>query len=226
MPFKDHNSSGKTPFITLIIILVNIVVFLYQFSLNEDGLNNFIQSYTIVPSTINFAHIPSLLPFITSMFLHAGLLHLASNMIFLWVFGDNIEAAMGKLKFITFFVIGGVLASLGQYYFIRESSIPLVGASGAIAAVLGAYFVLYPKSRVDVIVPIFFIPTIIAVPAAFILVYWFIIQFISGLLSVTGQTSSLGGVAFIAHVAGFISGMLLIRFFVSKSHVANNTQIG
>jgi len=226
MPFKDHNSSGKTPFITLVIILVNIVVFLYQFSLTEDGLNNFVQSFAIVPSTINFADISSLLPFITSMFLHAGWLHLASNMIFLWVFGDNIEAALGKLKFIVFFMGGGILASLGQYYFIQESSIPLVGASGAIAAVLGAYFVLYPKARVDVIVPIFFIPTIITVPASFILIYWFIIQFISGLLSVTSQASALGGVAFIAHVAGFVSGALLIRFFVSKSHVANNTQIG
>ena len=226
MPFKDHNSSGKTPFITLVIILINILVFLYQFSLTENGLNNFIQSFAIVPSAINFADIPSLLPFITSLFLHVGLLHLASNMIFLWVFGDNIEAALGKLKFIAFFMVGGILASLGQYYFIQESSIPLIGASGAIAAVLGAYFVLYPKARVDVIVPIFFIPTIITVPASFILVYWFIIQFISGLLSVTSQTSALGGVAFIAHVVGFVGGMLLIRFFVSKIHVANNTQIG
>jgi len=215
MPIRDHNPSGKFPAVVIILIILNVLVFLFELSLSEKGLGRFINTYALVPSTVNFSQISTLSPFITSMFLHGSILHIGSNMLFLWVFGDNIEAAVGRVKFIFFYLVGGILAAAGQFVFMPISPIPLLGASGAIAAVLGAYLVLYPRARVDMIVPIFFFPAIIPVPASFMLIYWFIIQVFSGAASIVGQ-SSLGGIAFIAHAIGFIAGFILIRLFKHK----------
>lgn len=211
MPIRDHNPSGKFPLITVSLITLNVLIFLYQLSLSEAQLNNFLFTYAIVPAQINFSDISTLTPFVTSMFLHGGLIHIASNMLFLWVFGDNVEAALGKIKFLLFYLIGGVAGSLLQLVIIAGSTIPMLGASGAIAAVLGAYVVLYPRARVDVILPIFFIPIVMAVPAGFMIIYWFATQLFSGAASIVSQTASFGGVAFFAHIGGFAAGFIMIQ---------------
>jgi membrane associated rhomboid family serine protease len=216
MPFRDHNRSGEFPLITILIILANTAVFVYELTLSGMQLNRFISTYALVPANVSLSNFHSLLPFLTSMFVHAGFLHIFSNMLFLWVFGDNIEAALGKIKYIFFYLLGGILATAIQYLFIKGSLVPLLGASGAIASVLGAYLILFPRARVDVIIPIFYFPFIFAVPAYLMLIYWFIIQVFSSAVSLV-ETSSVGGVAFVAHIAGFLAGIILIKLLVRKS---------
>src|SRR3972149_10561459 len=155
MPIRDHNPSNKFPIVTVAIIAINIFVFLQE--ITSPDIEAFIKTYGLVRANLVFSDPSTLTNFITAMFLHGGVLHIASNMLFLWVFGDNIEASLGKVKFILFYLVGGAAASLIQLPF-TPSDIPLVGASGAIAAVLGGYLVLYPSARIDVIVPIFFLP--------------------------------------------------------------------
>ena len=213
MPIRDHNPSNKFPIVTVAIIAINIFVFLQE--ITSPDIEAFIRTYGLVRANLVFSDQSTLTNFITGMFLHGGVLHIASNMLFLWVFGDNIEAALGKIKFSLFYLVGGIVASLVQLPFTPES-VPLVGASGAIAAVLGGYLVLYPSARIDVIVPIFFLPTIITVPASFMLIYWFVIQILSGAISLGIQTESVGGIAFFAHVGGFLAGVLLINLLRPK----------
>jgi len=208
MPIRDHNPSNKFPIVTFGIIVVNVLIFIQEIA--SPNIEVFIRTYGLVRTNISLSDISTLTNFITAMFLHGGVLHIASNMLFLWVFGDNIEAALGKIKFLLFYLVGGVVASLVQLPF-TPADVPLVGASGAIAAVLGGYLVLYPKAQIDVLIPIFFIPTIITVPASFMLIYWFIIQILSGAISLGIQTESVGGVAFFAHAGGFLAGVLLIN---------------
>lgn len=218
MPIRDHNPSGTLPFLTILIIALNIIVFLFQyFILNFSQANAFTGQYALIPSLVNFSDPISLYPFITSMFLHAGLLHLASNMLFLWVFGDNIEAKLGRFKFLLFYLLGGILASFAQFLMMPSSDIPTIGASGAIAAVLGAYLILFPKAKVDVLIPIFVIPTIVAVPAGFMLLYWFVTQILSGLT----LSSEEGGIAFFAHSGGFLAGVVLIKVLLPQRNLAN-----
>lgn len=221
MPIRDHNPSGKLPLVTILIALINSAVFLFELSLTKPQLEAFIENYALIPTLIDPSNPITLKPFVTSMFLHGSPIHIVSNMLFLWVFGDNIEAVLGKFKYIVFYFTGGILATIGQFIFIQNSETPMLGASGAIAAVLGAYFVLYPQARIEVLVPIFFIPAIIVVPASFMLAYWFVTQLLSGIYSLTTPAYSLGGIAFIAHAAGFVSGALLIRIFLFKKHIAN-----
>src|SRR5690606_11903848 len=150
-----------------------------------------------------------------SMFMHAGLAHLLGNMLYLWIFGDNVEDSMGGLKYLSFYLIGGVVASLTHILTNPNSQLPTVGASGAIAAVLGAYLILYPQSRVLTIIPFGFFIRMTMVPAIVLLGFWFVLQFFSGLLSV-GATEDVGGVAFWAHVGGFVAGVVLARLFAGS----------
>jgi membrane associated rhomboid family serine protease len=211
-PIRDTKTSKKFPFVNLCLIGINIYFFIQE--LLAPNINSFIAHYGLIPANINFTNTQTLTPFVTGLFIHAGFLHILSNMWFLWIFGDNVEAAIGHIKYLGFYLFCGIAASFAQYIFMPGATLPLIGASGAIAGVLGAYLRYFPKNKIDTLVPVFGLPIIIAVPASFMLIYWFIIQAFSGVAGVTTAAIALGGVAYIAHIGGFLSGFLLSPFFV------------
>src|SRR6185295_4430822 len=200
LPLRDVIPSRTTPYITITIIVLNALVWLAEISIDASGnLPLFLQLYGVVPA--DFA--PATL--ITSMFLHGGWMHVIGNMWYLWIFGDNVEDRLGHGRFIVFYLLCGMLAALGQIALDPLSTLPMVGASGAIAGVMGAYFVLYPRSRVLTLVALLFFWEIIELPAIMLLGFWFVMQlFSAGAIAVTAGTG--GGVAVAAHVAGFASG--------------------
>jgi membrane associated rhomboid family serine protease len=207
IPLRDVIPSRTTPLVTIGLIVVNAVVFLYQFSLGESG-QLFVETYGLVPAEFSWVSV------FTSMFMHGGLLHFGSNMLFLWIFGDNVEDRMGHGRFVVFYLICGVAAALAQTLTDPSSPIPMVGASGAIAGVMGAYFVLYPRSRILTLVPIFFFIQLIEVPAILFLGLWFLMQFLQGVGSIAQATGEPGGgVAFWAHIAGFAAGLVTVHVF-------------
>ncbi|MDP6924264.1 MAG: rhomboid family intramembrane serine protease [Candidatus Scalindua sp.] len=213
IPIRDRNSSGTFPYVTIGIIIINVFIFLYELSLGSD-LTIFVYQYGVVP--VKATHyfqapdstlIDTFFPFLSSTFLHAGFIHLIGNMWFLWIFGDNIEDRLGHIKYLCFYILCGAIASSVHVFFNSESQIPCIGASGAIAAVLGAYMVTFPRARVTTIIPIFIFIQIIELPAVIVLGFWILIQFFSGTASSTASAS--GGVAWWAHVGGFVSGIIL-----------------
>jgi membrane associated rhomboid family serine protease len=218
IPLKDDNPTRRRPVITLALILLNVLVMLYQFTLSERGEAIFIHQFGMVPTwlfgdgSISFpAHwLARETTLVTYMFLHGGLMHLGFNMWFLWIFGNNIEDALGPLRFVAFYLIGGVAASLCQLVMDLDSKVPVVGASGAIAAILGAYLVLYPRKNVSVLIWILIFIRVIKVPAAVVLSIWFLLQVLWTYLS-SGTDG--GGVAWMAHIGGFVFGMFVIRLF-------------
>jgi membrane associated rhomboid family serine protease len=196
------------PIVTALIIAVNIFVFYLQ-TMSADQ-TKFILRYALTPSDVNLTDPRTLTPFITSMFLHGGFFHILSNMWFLWVFGDNIEAHLGRLKYIMLFFISGVAGSIAQYMVVSQSSIPMLGASGAVSGILGSYVVLFPGSRIKTVMVLFFYITIIEIPALIYIFYWFIIQLFQGFLSLP-LVFQTGGVAFFAHIAGFLTGFYMTK---------------
>lgn len=210
-PIRDTQTYGKFPIVNLALIVANIYVFFKE--LTVPNIESFISLYALIPQNIDFSKTETLLPFATSLFLHAGFLHILSNMWFLWVFGDNVEAAMGHLQYLVFYIFCGVAASLAQYLFIPNAALPMIGASGAIAGVLGAYLRFFPHHSIDTIVPVFGLPVIVAIPAGFMLIYWFITQAFNGVASILIATVSVGGIAYIAHAGGFTAGLIFSRFF-------------
>jgi rhomboid family protein len=209
IPLRDVIPSRTTPYVTTALVAANILVFLYEFSLGP-AVNAFMFTYGLVPSQF------SVLTMFTSMFLHGGFLHVGGNMLYLWIFGDNVEDRMGHGRFLVFYLLCGVAAAVGQTLTGPSSTVPMVGASGAVAGVMGAYFVLYPHSRIVTLLPIFIFIQIIEVPAIFFLGVWFLMQFLSGVGSITGPAAgqTVGGIAFWAHVSGFAAG--LVGVFVFK----------
>jgi membrane associated rhomboid family serine protease len=204
-PIRDHNPSGNTPFVTYTLIAANIAIFLaYWFGLqSENALNEFYYQWGIVPQFVTSGYnLPTL---ITHMFLHGGWMHLAGNMLFLWIFGDNLEDLMGPVKFLLFYVAAGLAAAGLQIMADPSSQIPMVGASGAIAGVLGGYLLLFPRARVDVLIILVIIFKVFPVPAWMMLGLWFGIQVFSGVTT----PSDGGGVAYWAHAGGFVAGLLL-----------------
>jgi len=211
---------------TWLIILVNALVFAYELTLPPQSLRAFFFLFGMVPA--RYLHPESLslmghpfhefLPFLTSMFLHGGWMHVIGNMWFLYLFGDNVEDRMGHLRFLIFYLIGGLFAGVVHCWTNAHSNLPTIGASGAVAGVMGAYLVLYPRSRIITLIPIFFYPLFIEIPAILYLFFWFLTQLFSGGLAlVSGQ--SFGGIAWWAHAGGFLAGILLQFFFVrSKGH--------
>jgi len=193
---------------TIALIVANALVFLYQLTLGERG-NDFILYFGLVPAAFSWVAV------LTSMFLHGGLLHFGANMLYLWIFGDNVEDRMGHGRFLAFYVLCGVAAALAQTAMVPDSIIPMVGASGAIAGVMGAYLVLYPRSRIVTLLPIFFFIQLVEVPAIFFLGIWFLLQFVSGVGSIASATGGepAGGVAFWAHIAGFVAGVSGVLVF-------------
>ena len=204
IPLRDVIPSRTTPYITITIILLNAMAWLFEISLPPDVLQLFLTVYGVVPAAFH----PVTL--ITSMFLHGGWMHVIGNMWYLWIFGDNVEDRLGHGRFIFFYLLCGIIAASGQILMDPESTLPTIGASGAIAGVMGAYFVLYPRSRVLTLIPLFFWWEIIELPALVLLGFWFLMQlFSAGAIAVTAHTSG-GGVAFMAHVAGFVAGMIVV----------------
>ena len=191
---------------TVTLIFLNAIVFLYELSLGSS-LNQFIFSYGLVPAEFSW------LTVFSSMFLHGGLLHVGGNMLYLWIFGDNVEDRVGHGRFVAFYLLCGIAAALAQTYTNGGSTVPMVGASGAVAGVMGAYFVLYPRSRIVTLVPIVIFIQIIEIPAIFFLGIWFLMQFVSGVGSLATAGQSIGGIAFWAHVAGFAAGAAGILVF-------------
>jgi membrane associated rhomboid family serine protease len=202
IPLRDVIPSRTTPVVTIAIIVVNALVFLREFSLGPEA-NEFIIAYGLIPAAFSWATL------LTSMFVHGGFLHFAGNMLYLWIFGDNVEDRMGHGRFLTFYLLCGTAAALAQTIMSPDSVVPMVGASGAIAGVMGAYFVMYPHSRIVTLVPIFLFIQLIEIPAIFFLGIWFLMQFLSGVGSIATAAGRqpAGGVAFWAHVAGFVAGV-------------------
>ena len=207
IPLRDVIPSRTWPGVTVALVVLNLLVYMREFGLSDKEFETFIRTFGLVPATFNWGDVFS------SMFVHGGLMHLVGNMLYLWIFGDNVEDRMGHARFLAFYLLCGVAAALAQTFVSADSIVPMVGASGAVAGVMGAYFVLYPKSRVLTLFP--FPLTLIEIPAVYLLGLWFVMQFVNGLGSlaprVEGQLA--GGVAFWAHIAGFAAGVLLIFLF-------------
>ena len=216
IPIRDQIPTRRVPFVNYILIAANIFVFILQYlaGANQDAL---IYQFALIPAAftgdISLGNISDIF---TSMFMHAGLAHLGGNMLYLWIFGDNVEDSMGHGRFLLFYLIGGLVASLAHIFTNPASQIPTVGASGAIAAVLGAYLVLYPNSRVLTIIPLGFFLRMTMIPAAIVLGLWFVLQLFSGVISMGGP--DVGGVAFWAHIGGFVAGVILAKIFAKKRY--------
>jgi rhomboid family protein len=202
IPLRDVIPSRTTPYITVTIIILNALAWLFEVSLDPETLNRFLTAYGVVPA---YFHAPTL---VTSMFLHGSWMHIIGNMWYLWIFGDNVEDRLGHGRFIVFYLLCGIAAALGQVFMDPSSTLPTIGASGAIAGVMGGYFVLYPHSRVLTLVPWIIIWEVIELPAFVLLGFWFLMQlFSAGTIAVTASSHGSGGVAFAAHVAGFLVGV-------------------
>ena len=223
IPIRDTIPSKNPPIGTWILIAVNSVVFIFELMLPDSTLEAFLYYFGIVPARYSHPEwaasvgfpLDDYWPFITSMFLHGGWLHIIGNMWTLWIFGDNVEDRMGTARFVVFYLLCGMAAGVVHFLTNANSTLPTVGASGAIAGVLGAYFLLFPYSRIIVLLPIFFIPLFFELPAITYLGIWILSQVFSGTLSL-GLPEDVGGVAFWAHVGGFIAGMMLLGLFIKR----------
>lgn len=215
IPLKDDNPTYSFPFITILIIITNVVVFFYQFILGPEGEEAFVLRTAAIPYEIThlvdlqpISILPIPLTLFTAMFIHGGFLHLGGNMLYLWIFGDNIEDRLGHFRFIIFYFTTGLIASLTHIVLYPNSTIPMIGASGAIAGVLGAYFLLYPLAHVRTLIFFFFFVQVVSIPALIFLGLWFIYQIIS-----SGAGS---GIAWYAHIGGFVAGVVLVKVFERK----------
>ncbi len=220
IPIRDDAPRTTTPFLTYFLIALNVVIFLFEVALAPGARAEFVYQFGVVPETVLDAVTGTpggsltgaAVSMLTSMFLHASWLHLIANMWALWIFGDNIEDHVGPFRYLALYLASGVAASLLHVAFNQGSQVPTVGASGAIAGVMGAYFLLFPSARVLTIMPFVFV--FVWLPAWIVLGYWFVAQFLSGAATAITRTSSTGGgVAFWAHVGGFIAGVTLIKLF-------------
>jgi membrane associated rhomboid family serine protease len=213
IPLRSTERIYSTAVVTISLIVLNVLIFLYQATLNPYDLNTFVTQFGIVPDQMRGL---GLLSLFTSMFLHGGWMHLIGNMLFLWVFGRNVEDLIGGPKFLAFYILCGLGAGVVHVIVNAYSRVPTIGASGAIAGVMGAYLIKFPRSRIIVLFPIIIFFTTAEIPAAFVLLYWFAIQFFSGVGSLASQDYSGGGVAYFAHIGGFLLGMLFIRMFPAR----------
>ncbi len=223
IPLRDANPSDRFPFVTIGLIVLCTLVYLYEASLGR-GLSAFFADFALVPGQVSYGLqsgeagvAGTIQPFFTSMFLHGGWLHLIGNMWFLWIFGDNVEDRLGPGRFLLFYLFAGLGAGLAHYLIEPSSALPTVGASGAIAGVLAGYLVLFPRARITALVPLGFFLKLMDLPAWVLIGLWFVIQIGSGLLSLGWSE---GGVAWWAHVGGFVVGAVLVRFFVPRRVMA------
>jgi len=212
-PLYDISKRKRIPFVTVAFIALCGLAFAIQ--LAQPDLTSFLYKYALVPQNINFTDISTLYPFVTAIFLHGGLMHIASNMWFLWVFGDNVEEEF-KLWYLPFILLGGVVGNLIQYFTMHEASIPILGASGAVAAVLGAYIAMFPFNRIKTLLILFIFISFIDVPAWLMLGWWFVSQLFNGVASIT-QSASTSDVAWFAHLGGFAFGYLVARLLRKRN---------
>ncbi|MDP6459273.1 MAG: rhomboid family intramembrane serine protease [Candidatus Hydrothermarchaeota archaeon] len=211
-PIKDDNPTKSKPIVTYLLIFLNIAVFAYEVLLGlQNQLDGFIYTYALIPRDILSG--TGLYTLLTSMFMHSGVMHIFSNMLYLWIFGDNIEDILGSRRFLGFYLLSGLAASAMQIYVNPSSTIPNLGASGAIAGVLGAYLVTFPRARVHCVVIFGFFIRWVALPAVFVLFFWFVLQLFSGIGSLAYMADDQGGVAYFAHIGGFIAGVVLVKVF-------------
>ncbi len=215
IPLRDLNPRLTTPYVTVLIIVANVAVFFYQLTLGPQAAQEMVYTFGMIPARIPMVFggqevtlFQALSPLLSSIFLHGGWFHLIGNMWFLWVFGDNIEDHFGHFSYLLFYLVCGVGAGVAHSLANLNSTVPAVGASGAISGVMGAYIVLFPGARVVTLVPLVFLFFTVQLPAVVILGYWFLIQFLSGVGSLGSQAS--GGVAFWAHIGGFVLGVVLV----------------
>ena len=210
IPLRSTERVYSRTTVTISLIAINLVIFLFQAAMDPYTLDRFVTEWGIVPDQLR------LITLLTSMFLHGGWMHVLGNMLFLWVFGRGVEDLIGGPKFLAFYLLCGLIAAVGQVIVNPYSRVPTIGASGAIAGVMGAYLLKFPKSRIVTLVPIFVFITTIEVPAALLLVYWLVVQFFSGIGSLARTDYTGGGVAWFAHIGGFLGGMLLIKIFPAR----------
>jgi membrane associated rhomboid family serine protease len=206
IPLRDVIPSRTTPWVNFSLIALNVVVFVYELTLRDRALRVFFDQHGLVPAYFSWTTA------VTAMFLHSGWLHIGGNMLSLWIFGDNVEDRMGHVRYLVFYVLAGLAANLAQTWANPNSPLPLVGASGAIAGVMGAYLVLFPRSRILVLIPIIIFFEIVEIPAVFYLGFWFFVQVLGGVGSLAGPGAT-GGVAFWAHAGGFLTGIASVWVF-------------
>jgi len=223
IPFKDSIPSRHFPFMTVTLIIANIAAFGYELSLPWEVLDDLIGTFGVVPAKLQLVgHNPVGVigemagSLVTSTLLHAGLIHLLGNMWYLWIFGDKVEDRMGPIRFLLFYLSCGIVAGVTHIAFNLTSPTPTIGASGAVAGILGAYLVSYPFARILTLLPFFIIWPVVELPAILILGFWFIVQLFNGTAVVTSTSNMVGGVAWWAHIGGFISGILFLRVFATR----------
>ena len=204
IPLRDTQPSYTFPFVTVAIIALNVLAFLYEFTMDPYEFNFFIAHHGVIPARLQWVDV------LTSIFLHGGWLHLIGNMWFLWIYGDNVEDILGHAQYLAFYLLCGLAATMVHVVFNADSSAPTIGASGAIAGVMGAYVVKFPHSKITTLVLVVVFITTMEIPAYLILLYWFVIQFFSGVGSMGHSHLSQGGVAWFAHIGGFLAGVALI----------------
>jgi membrane associated rhomboid family serine protease len=217
IPLRDDNPSSTLPIMTVAFIVACVLVFFWQIGLNERAMQAAVYAYGVTPATLfgdaqlpsGVYRIPPWVTVFTSMFLHGGWMHLIGNMLYLWIFGNNIEDALGHARFVVFYLLCGIAAVAAQAFLNPGSTVPMIGASGAISGVLGAYLLLYPHARVLVLIPLGIFTRMLHLPAVFVLGFWFALQ----LINTAFASGDGGGVAFAAHVGGFVAGMVLIPIF-------------
>ncbi len=214
-PLRDTVRSRTFPLVNYGLIAANVLVFIFQSSLSPRALEQFMGFFALTPANLSLAAPWTWLTLFSSMFMHGSWFHLISNMWMLYIFGDNVEDRMGSGRFLVFYLLAGLAAAFAQVAVMPDSQIPTVGASGAIAGVLGAYFLLYPHARVITFIPVFILPWLIQVPAILYLGVWFLSQLSSGLLSL-GAAGQFGGIAWWAHIGGFVFGLILVHLFTRR----------
>jgi membrane associated rhomboid family serine protease len=223
IPLRDDQPRFSTPFLTYFLIGLNLLIYLFESVLAYPSQRALVYQMGLIPANVTaLVSVPghvnpaaALLPFFTSMFLHGSWMHVIGNMWFLWIFGDNVEDYLGHFKYLVFYLLTGLAAALAQVALTPFSRVPTIGASGAIAGILGAYFILYPRARVLMWFPIIFF---FHLPAWIVLGYWFLLQFLGGAASFATASNSTGGIAFWAHVGGFIAGLAMIKAFAERPH--------
>ncbi len=226
IPIRDDNPVHKTPYMTILLLAANIGAFLYQtFIIGGSGGEAFLMKFGAIPFEITHFRestsvpafntpFPNIFTIFTSMFLHSGIIHLGGNMLYLWIFGDNIEYIMGSFRFLVFYLLAGLIATFSHIITDPSSMVPMIGASGAISGVLGAYLLKFPKAKVQVLIFLLIFITTVHVPAIIVLGFWFIMQLMSGFAALEKSTG--GGVAWFAHIGGFIAGLILVNLFQKR----------
>jgi membrane associated rhomboid family serine protease len=216
IPIRDTIRARSFPLVNTTLIVINVLIFIFENSLSPQALDKLVYNFGMVPVSVLSGGVSQWITVFTSMFLHGSWMHLISNMLAMYIFGDNVEDRLGHWRYLVFYLLGGTLAGLVHIFIYPDSQLPTVGASGAIAVILGAYLVLYPKARVVTLVPIIFFFSFVEIPAVVYLGFWFLSQLFSGTLALAVNTFQSGGVAFWVHIGGFIFGVIMVKLFAPR----------